>query len=87
MRHFLIGDVQGCRAALEDLLVRIAFDPATDHVFFAGDLVARGPDSLGTLRLIKNLGSGLPDPYGANKFIFSKNSILTADGAISASKK
>ena len=64
MRHFLIGDVQGCRAALEDLLVRIAFDPATDHVFFAGDLVARGPDSLGTLRLIKNLGSAASTVLG-----------------------
>ncbi|MEO6699058.1 MAG: symmetrical bis(5'-nucleosyl)-tetraphosphatase [Paraperlucidibaca sp.] len=56
MRNFLIGDVQGCRAALDELLARIAFDTATDHVFFAGDLVARGPDSLGTLRLIKGLG-------------------------------
>lgn len=64
MRHFLIGDVQGCRAALEALLARIAFDPATDHVFFAGDLVARGPDSLGTLRLIKGLGSAASTVLG-----------------------
>lgn len=64
MRHFLIGDVQGCRAALEDLLARIAFDPATDRVFFAGDLVARGPDSLGTLRLIKNLGAAASTVLG-----------------------
>jgi bis(5'-nucleosyl)-tetraphosphatase (symmetrical) len=64
MRHFLIGDVQGCRAALEDLLARIAFDPATDHLFFAGDLVARGPDSLGTLRLIKRLGAAASTVLG-----------------------
>jgi bis(5'-nucleosyl)-tetraphosphatase (symmetrical) len=64
MRHFLIGDVQGCRAALDDLLARIAFDPATDQVFFAGDLVARGPDSLGTLRLIKGLGSAASSVLG-----------------------
>lgn len=64
MRHFLIGDVQGCRAALEDLLARIAFDPATDNVFFAGDLVARGPDSLGTLRLIQGLGSAASTVLG-----------------------
>ena len=36
--------------------------------------------------LITNLGSGFPDPKGANKFIFSKKSIFKAEGAISASK-
>ena len=35
---------------------------------------------------IKNLGSVLPDPKGASKFIFSKKFMFTADGAISVSK-
>ena len=51
-----IGDVQGCFAELQALLARIGFDPARDRLWFVGDLVARGPGSLATLRFVRSLG-------------------------------
>ena len=56
-RTLFIGDIQGCRPELERLLERVAFDPARDRLHPVGDLVNRGPDSLGTLRLLLDLGA------------------------------
>lgn len=56
MALYAIGDIQGCDAELGRLLAAIEFSPSRDRVWFVGDLVNRGPESLQALRRIRALG-------------------------------
>lgn len=56
MARYVIGDVQGCFDQLQQLLQLIRFNPAIDQLWFCGDLIARGPQSLETLRFVRSLG-------------------------------
>ncbi|MDE2367388.1 MAG: symmetrical bis(5'-nucleosyl)-tetraphosphatase [Burkholderiales bacterium] len=53
----LIGDVQGCDAALQRLLDEIGFSPSRDRIVVLGDLVNRGPASLAVLRRLAGFGA------------------------------
>ncbi|WP_051399703.1 polynucleotide kinase-phosphatase [Haloechinothrix halophila] len=65
----VIGDVHGCRTELEELLVKLGYELARDDAgraigashpegrtaVFVGDLVDRGPDTPGVLRLVMGM--------------------------------
>ena len=65
----IVGDVHGCRAELETLLTKLGYDLTRDErgrpvgarhprgrtAVFVGDLVDRGPDTPGVLRLVMGM--------------------------------
>ena len=57
-RTLIVGDVHGCLEELEDLLEESGWEE-DDQLVLVGDLVAKGPDSLGVIRLMREMGARL----------------------------
>lgn len=64
MATYIVGDIQGCFDELKQLLKQVKFNPKQDQLWLTGDLVARGPKSLETLRYVKSLGSSATTVLG-----------------------
>lgn len=54
--RWIVGDIQGCAREFDDLLESVRFDPSRDELWSLGDLINRGPDSLATLVLWRDVG-------------------------------
>ena len=56
-RLIFVGDIHGCREELQALLKGLDFNHKRDHLITTGDMIAKGPDSLGTVDLLREIGA------------------------------
>lgn len=56
-RLVVVGDIHGMKAELEHLLHKMKFDKERDHLVCAGDMINKGPDSVGVVDLLMSLGA------------------------------
>lgn len=64
MAHYAVGDLQGCHDEFLALLEKLRFESGRDRLWLVGDLVNRGPDSLGVLRTVRGLGRAVTAVLG-----------------------
>ncbi|RMF14365.1 MAG: symmetrical bis(5'-nucleosyl)-tetraphosphatase [Gammaproteobacteria bacterium] len=70
MTTWIVGDIQGCDASFAALLSEIGFEPGRDDLWLAGDLINRGPDSLGVMRRVLSLGESVNAVLGNHDLHF-----------------
>lgn len=57
MRKIVVSDIHGCLEEFEELLVKVKYNHNEDQIISLGDIVDRGPDSMGALKKLKDLNA------------------------------
>ncbi|KAI4907841.1 hypothetical protein J4E90_009249 [Alternaria incomplexa] len=70
-RLVFVGDVHGCRKELEHLLKKIDFNHKHDHLVMTGDMIAKGPDSPGVIKLAQKIGASCVRGNWEDKLLLS----------------
>lgn len=58
-RYIIIGDVHGCTNEMMQL-IDLVQPTKNDHIIWAGDLVDKGPDSAGVVKIARHLADEIP---------------------------
>ena len=83
MSNYVIGDVQGCFLELSGLLKSFYFNEKKDKLWFVGDLINRGPDSLLTVEFLHSIRQSCNIVLGNHDLHF----LSIAEGLINPNKE
>lgn len=79
-RLIVVGDIHGMVTALDELLEKVGFDEATDHLVAVGDMINKGPDSTDVIqRLIKLRASAVRGNH-EDRVLLSRGEIDSQNG-------
>ncbi|KAL4941032.1 hypothetical protein BDV06DRAFT_195323 [Aspergillus oleicola] len=78
-RLVFVGDVHGCKEELEKLLEKVSFDEYRDHLIFTGDLIEKGPDSLGVIDLARSYNASCVRGNHEDRVLVLRHDMLSAN--------
>ncbi|THC88405.1 hypothetical protein EYZ11_012145 [Aspergillus tanneri] len=77
-RLIMIGDVHGCKEELETLLEQVDFNEDTDHLVFTGNLIDKGPDSLGVVDLLRKYSASCVRGDREDRILILRHDLVAA---------
>ncbi|KAE8137037.1 Metallo-dependent phosphatase-like protein [Aspergillus pseudotamarii] len=78
-RLIFIGDVHGCKDELERLLEETSFNPDTDHLIFTGDMINKGPNSVGVVDLARKYSASCVRGNHEDRVLSLRHNMIAAN--------
>lgn len=74
-RLVFVGDIHGCKHELVMLLDKMKFNPKHDHLITTGDMIDKGPDSLGVVDLLLEMNASCVRGNHEDRVLQTRNSL------------
>ncbi|KAI7596137.1 chloride channel protein 3 [Hortaea werneckii] len=78
-RLVFVGDIHGCKEELLELLKKMHFNTATDHLIPTGDVISKGPDNTGVLDELIRLKAESPRGNHEDRILEAAKALLPTD--------
>ncbi|KAH7061043.1 Ser/Thr protein phosphatase family [Macrophomina phaseolina] len=78
-RLVVVGDVHGCKSELVELLNKIDFRPAADHLILTGDIIAKGPDSPGVVDFARDVRASCVRGNHEDRILLTRKAMRVAE--------